>query len=302
MVSGLSGAVQQYLSGLDQIQSRLNTVQEQLSSGYRVNQASDDPVAVPDILGTIAKMSQVTQTQSNLNQAKTELSSGDTALQNAITLVEQAISLGTQAASTISKPDSTTLAAQVQSIQQQLVALSNTQVNGRYIFSGDLDQQALYSYSAATGITQLTTATSTRAVTDGQGDTLWVAPTAQQIFDPQTNGAPASGNVFAAVQSLLTAIQGQSTTDAATAVDSLKQAGDYLNQQLGLYGIAENRVSTALSSATSAQSSLTQQLSGLRDTDVASAAIELSQIDTQQQAALAAGAKLSQLSLFNYLG
>jgi flagellin-like hook-associated protein FlgL len=268
-----------------------------------VNEASDDPAAVPAILNTVSQMAAQTQTQANLNQATTELDTGDGALQSAVKLVEQAVSLGTQGASTLSSADQSTLIQQVQDIQQQLVSLTATQVNGRYIFSGDLDQQPLYSYSSTAGVTQLASPTSTRAVTDGQGDTLWVAPTAQQIFDPvNSNGSAASGNVFAAVQSLLTALQNQDTTGAATAVDSLNQADDYLNQQLGLYGIAENRVASALTASTSAQSSLTQQLSNLRDTDVASAAVELDQVTLEQQAALSAGGKISQLSLFNYLG
>ena len=184
-----------------------------------------------------------------------------------------------------------------------MVGLANTQVNGRYIFSGDLDQQPLYSYDSSTGVTQLATATSTRAVTDGQGDTLWVAKTAQDIFDPRsTGGSAASGNVFAAVQSLLTAMQNQDTSAAATSVDSLTQADDYLNQQLGLYGIGENRVASALTASTAAQTSLTQQLSDLRDTDMVSTAVDLNQVSIQQQAAMSAGAKISQLSLFSYLG
>lgn len=302
MVSGLSGSLQQYLDGLDGIQSKLNTIEAQISSGYRVNQASDDPTAVPGILNTVSQIAAETQTQSNLNQTKLELDTGDGALQSAVKLVEQAISLGSQGASTLSS-NSQTLIQQVQDIQQQLVGLANTQANGRYIFSGDLDQQPLYSYDSTTGVTQLATATSTRAVTDGQGDTLWVAKTAQDIFDPRnTGGSAASGNVFAAVQSLLTAMQNQDTSGAATAVDSLNQADDYLNQQLGLYGIGEDRVASALTASTSAQTSLTQQLSNLRDTDVAGTAVELSQVSLEQQAAMSAGAKISQLSLFSYLG
>jgi flagellar hook-associated protein 3 FlgL len=302
MVSGLSGSLQQYLDGLDGIQSKLNTIEAQISSGYRVNQASDDPAAVPGILNTTSQIAAQTQTQANLNQTKLELDTGDGALQSAVKLVEQAISLGSQGASTLSS-NKASLVQQVQDIQQQLVGLANTQVNGRYIFSGDLDQQPLYSYNSSTGVTQLATATSTRAVTDGQGDTLWVAKTAQDIFDPRnTGGSAASGNVFAAVQSLLTAMQNQDTSAAATSVDSLKQADDYLNQQLGLYGIGENRVASALTASTGAQTSLTQQLSGLRDTDMANAAVELNQVSIQQQAAMSAGAKISQLSLFSYLG
>jgi flagellin-like hook-associated protein FlgL len=44
-----------------------------------------------------------------------------------------------------------------------------------------------------------------------------------------------------------------------------------------------------------------QTLGELRDTDVAAAAVQLSQITLQQQAALSVRAKVSQLSLFDFL-
>jgi flagellar hook-associated protein 3 FlgL len=298
----VNGATQQYLDGLDRIQSNLDTIQRQVSSGIRVGLASDDPAAVPGILKTDSEIAGNTQLQSNLNQVTTELNAGDSALQQAIQALDQAITLGTQASGTLSSSQNAILTQQVQTIQQQLVGLAGTTANGRYIFSGDLDQQPLYGLDSSGAVRQLATATSTRAISDGQGETLWVAKTAQEIFDARNaDGSAASGNVFAAVNGLLTALKDGSTSEAQAAVVSLKSANDYLNLQAGLYGIAENRVSAATTAAANAVVTDQQNLSGLRDTDMASSAIELSQVTLQQQAALAAGAKQSQLSLFNYL-
>ena len=182
--------------------------------------------------------------------------------------------------------------------------LSGTTFNGRYIFSGDLDDQPLYALDASQpeGVTQLATATSTRTITDGAGTTLWVPRTAQQIFDPKNaDGSAASGNAFAAINSLVQALQNNDQAGAATAVNSLKAADDYMSQQLGLYGIAENRVADTLTGLSSSLATANQSLSNQRDTDMAGAAIELTQVQTQQQAALSVGSKLSQLNLFSYL-
>jgi flagellin-like hook-associated protein FlgL len=270
----------------------------------RVNLASDDPSAVPGILSTLSQIAQNTQTQSNLNEVSSELSAGDTALQSAVTVLEQAISLGTQGASAQTASQDAAFLQQAQAIQQQLVDAANTSVNGQYIFSGDLDGQPSYAVDASQpeGVTQLMSATSTRTITDGAGATLWVPRTAQQIFDPKNaDGSPASGNVFAAVNSLVQALQNNDPAAAATAVDSLKAADDYLNQQLGFYGIAENRVADTLTGLGTSLATAKQSLSTQRDTDVAGAAIELTQVTTQQQAALSVGSKLSKLSLFDYL-
>ena len=304
MLSPLDGSTQSYLDNLDRIQSRLNDVTRQLSSGIRVGMPSDDPTAVPGILKTLSQIARNTQTQTNLNQVKTELDTGDSTLQSAVTALEQAISLGTQAASTQSASQNAVFLQQAQAIQQQLVNASNTSVNGRYIFSGDLDGQPTYVLDASQpeGVKQLASVISTQNITDGAGATLWVPRTAQEIFDPKNaDGTPASGNVFAAVNSLVLALQNKDQTAAATAVDSLKAADDHLNQQLGFYGIAENRVADTLNSLSSAAAAEKQSLGDERDTDVAGAAIELTQVTTQQQAALSAGAKISKLSLFDYL-
>jgi flagellar hook-associated protein 3 FlgL len=278
----------------------MNTVQRQVSSGLRVGQASDDPSAVSSILATQSGIAQNNQTQTNLNQVSTDLQNGDSSLQQAVKLMEQAITLAAQTGSTADTgTQNAALASQVGSIQQQLVDLSNTSVNGRYIFSGDSDQQAAYALdpTQTNGVQQLAPAKSTQAITDASGSPLWTPLTAQQIFDAQSG----TGNVFKAVNDLLTALQNNDGTGALATMDSLKAADDHLNQQLGLYGIAETRVTDATAAAAQSVTTEKQSLSGLRDADTAGDAVELTQLDTQQQAALSARAKMSQYNLFDFL-
>jgi flagellar hook-associated protein 3 FlgL len=304
MLPSVKGSTEKYLADLDRIQATMDLVQRQVSSGVRVERPSDDPAAVSSILDKQSQIAASTQAQSNLNQLTTELDTGDSALQQAIKSVEQAISLSTQAGSTLSSSQSATLLQQAQDIQSQLVNASRTVVDGRYIFSGDLDQQPLYAVDATkpNGVAQLASAISTRAVADPGGGTIWTAKTAQEIFDARNaDGSVAQGNVFAAVGSLITALKNNDASAAQAAGDSLKAADDHLNQQLGLYGIAQNRVADSLNSTANRLVTEKQDLSSLRDTDVASAAVELSQITLQQQAALSARAKVPPQSLFDYL-
>lgn len=306
MLPPLSGSTQGYLDQLMQMQTEMNNLQQQVTSGYRVQKPSDDPGAVGPIFDTQNRIAQLQQNQTNLGQVQTELQTGDGALQQAIQVIESAMSLASQAATNLA-PNAASQAAlleQAQGIQQTLVNISTTTANGRYIFSGDLDQQALYTLDATqpTGVRQLATATSTRTVLDANGAPVWTAPTARDIFDARNpDGTTAANNVFAAVNSLITALQTNSSSAAATSVSSLQAADTYLNQQLGRYGIAETRVTDALTTQSTALVSEQQQLSGLRDTDIASAALQLNQLSVEQQAALTSKAKLSQLSLFNFL-
>jgi flagellar hook-associated protein 3 FlgL len=305
MLPAVKGPSEQFLTDMDRIQSAMNTVQRQLSSGLRVGQASDDPSAVPSILKTQSEIAQNNQAQTTLNQVGTELKSGDSSLQQAVALLDKAITLASQAGSTVNGGTQiATLAGQVQDIQEQLVSLSNTSVGGRFIFSGDDRQQAAYALDSTqpNGVRQLAPGNSTLAITDTNGNTLWKPMTAQQIFDARdTGGAAAAGNVFAAVNSLLTALQNNDSSAAGGTMDSLKAADDHLNQQLGLIGIAETRVTDATTAAAKSVTTEQQELSSLRDADTAGDAVELTQLNTQQQAALSARAKMSQYNLFDFL-
>ncbi len=299
------GATQQYLDDLNRMQSEMTDAQRQLSSGLRVSRASDDPFAVAAILGSQSRIAQLQQSQTNLGQLKTELDSGDAALQQAIQSIDAAISLAGQAGnSTTTANQNAILAQQVQSILSRLVTLSSTNSQGRYIFSGDLDQQALYTLdpNQPTGVKQLATASSTRVVTDANGSQVWLAHTASDIFDARdTSGNPASDNVFAAVNSLLVALQANDRAGALASITGLKAANDHLNQELGHYGLGETNTADALDAAGKALVTEQQNLSGRRDADMAAAALQMQQLSTQQQAALASRAKLSKLNLFDFL-
>lgn len=287
------------------MQTEMDNLQQQVTSGIRVQRPSDDPAAVGPILDVQTRIAQLQQNQTNLAQLQTELSTGDGVLQQAIQAVDSAISLASESSSMLSTPaHQAALLQQAQGIQQSLVNISATSAGGRYIFSGDLDQQVLYALDPTqpTGVRQLAVATSTRTVTDANGSPVWTAKTATDIFDARNpDNSVATGNVFAAVNSLVTALQAGNTSAAVASISSLKAAGDHLNQQLGSYGIAETRVTDTLDTQSKALLDQQQKLSGLRDTDVASAALQLSKLSVEQQAALASRAKFPQLSLFNFL-
>lgn len=294
----ISASNQQYLAALQATQTQLNQAQEQLSSGYRLQQPSDDPSAIGEIYDLQTQIAFNRQTQSNLGGAQSELSAADTALQSAIQAVESATSIATQGASTTSTAqDQANLAVEAQGLQQTLVSLSQTQVNGSYIFSGDQSTQPSYALDPTRpeGVQQLLTTTNTRVLQDVNGTAIATARTATQIFDAQdSSGNPLPGNVFNAINSLVTALQNNDQAGIAAAADSLNAAGQYLNGQLAFYGEAENRVSAATQLA---QQFLTQEQANLgqvQDTNVPTAALELTQAQTQQQAELSVEAKIQQ--------
>jgi flagellar hook-associated protein 3 FlgL len=307
MFPDISGSNQAFLASLNSIQLQMQQSQAEVSSGLRVQQASDDPTEIAEILQLQGDISQNQQIQSNLNSVSSDLGTADSALQTAVQVVENATSLGAQGASTTSTADErTNLAQQVNGILQTLVGIANTNIDGRYIFSGDQDTQAAYQIDPTQpeGVKQLVNAPATQVVVDASGTSISVSKTAQEIFDAKdANGNPTAGNVFAAVNSLVTALQSNNQTDISQAVISLQSADQYLNDQLAFYGQAESSITTATTVAQQFQTQETSNLSQLRDADVASVAVQLTQEQNQNQAALSAESTLlQQKDLFSYLG
>lgn len=146
----ISGATQSYLADLNRTEAQINQAQSEVTSGYRVQTPSDDPAAIPEILQYEADLNQNQQIQSNLLTAGSELSSADSALQSAVQAVASATSLATQGAGTSATASQrANLATQVQGLLQTLVSVSQTQVNGRYIFSGDQPSSAMYELNSS---------------------------------------------------------------------------------------------------------------------------------------------------------
>jgi flagellar hook-associated protein 3 FlgL len=295
-----------FLNGLANLQTEEAQTEKELSSGYQINDAADSPAQTPELIQLGSTLAAVQDYQSNLTNVQTEASTADQALGTSITLIQSAVSLASQgASSTSSAATDQTLAITIQGIQQQLVSLANTTVGGRAIFGGDQDQSPPYQYDAAspTGVDQLTADTSSRVVVDTLGQTVYQPLTAQQIFAPvDALGAPTANSTFAALQSLETALQANDQVGVTNALTSLQTASAYVGQQQAYYGASEDRLTSEQNNAANQVTALQVQIGSIRDTDVAQAATDLTQENTDQSAAMGAEAEISQKSLFDYLG
>jgi flagellar hook-associated protein 3 FlgL len=305
MISSLDPANQQFLSSLNDLQQRVQAAESQLSSGLRVNQASDAPQSVGDIFQARADLAHANQVSQNLTNVKAQADAADSALQSAVQALQQAQVLATQGASSTTTADQDKqLATQVQALQSELVSLSRTQVAGVYIFSGDNSSSPSYQLdpSSPTGVDRLIVTQATQKIADPTGVTFQVAMTAQDLFDKRdASDNPAPENAFAALQNLQTALQSGDHNAITQALGSIQTASAYINQQAGFYGTAQNRISSALDLAQKFQVQSRTELSNLQDADIPTVATELTQLTTSLDAAMAAQAKRPITTLFDYL-
>ena len=300
MISSLDPASLSFLNGLDRIQRRTDRAQRELTTGLRINVASDDPSQIADLLATRARLDRITQINSNLDQVKSEVDTSEAALQSAVKLVEHAQSLATQGESVFNDANSRNdIATELGGVLQQLVAISNTTVQGRYVFSGDSDQKGAYSLDLTKNnpISTYSGSGTTRQVELPDGSLVAVAKTAQDIFDSSNP----QQNVFQAVNDLRLALLNNDQTGVGAALSKLGGAGTYLNGKLAFYGTVQNGIANARESGSSSVLQLQGQLSGIQDADLTKAITEFQQATYNQQAALQSRAKLPHTSLFDFL-
>jgi len=295
-----------FLNGIDRIQSEISQASNQVSSGLRITVASDAPDQIGTLLQLRANQAHNTQVQSNITLAQTDAQSADEALSASIQLMDTATTLASQGATASS--DATTrasLAQQVQSILQQMVSNSQTNVEGVYIFSGDQSDTPQYTWDSTKAnpvVTQQTTA-STGVVENPGGGTFQSSLTARQIFDDQdATGAPATDNVFNALNTLATALNNNDTAGITNSITLLQAASVHLNTSEAFYGNLEDQLQNASNYASNYSVQLQTEISNIQDADVTSAATELTAANTQLQAAMEMEGQLPHSSLFNYLG
>ena len=313
MIPSLSPSSNSFLNGIDRLQTTINLATERISSGYRINQPSDAPDQISPLLQLQANLAHNQTVTANLNTLQADVTSADQAISSALQLLDQARSIGAQGATgTTSAATQAQLADQIQSIQEQMVTLANTNVAGRYIFSGDQSSSAAYQLDLnqpanvpQNGVDRLLTVpvTATRQIELSDRTFTNVDLTAQDLFDHRnTDDSLAADNVFAALNSMRIALANNNQPGINAAQTALETSSSYLNAKETFYGNATNRITAAQNQITTENNDLTQQISNIRDTDVAQTALALTAAETQSQAALAAEAKIPRSTLFDYLG
>jgi len=137
----------------DANEAMVNT-QEQLSSGLRVLQPSDDPVASTKIMQLTTELANVEQYKKNIDIAKNNLVLEEAALHGVTNLLHRMQELAVQAGNTatFSPNDYKALASEVDARLDELTNILNTQnANGDYIFGGYKSTTPPFSGNAETG-------------------------------------------------------------------------------------------------------------------------------------------------------
>ena len=129
---------QQSLSSILNQQSATAVTQNQVSSGQRINLASDDPGGATQVVSLNHVLADAAQYTSNINDANARLSTESSTLASFNSLLNQARSMAIQGINgTLSNADRQDMATQLGQIRAQMVQLANTtDANNNALFAG----------------------------------------------------------------------------------------------------------------------------------------------------------------------
>ncbi len=290
----------QQITGLQSNVAALLQAQNTVSTGKRINVASDDPTGALGVMTTDNSLRALDQYRTNVERATSRVSTEDSVLQDLGDLVTRAKELGiAQSGDTATDQTRQVAGAEVNQLFEQIVTLANTKFGNEYLFGGDQSQTQPFTSSGAGGTLDYTTTNPqgqrTIAVDDNQA--LALTHDGSQVF--------LNTGVLDAVKSLAHSLDptsvGYGTAGIRAALKSLDDAYNSLQAVVGDAGARANRLTVTSQNLDALKTNLTTFKSSLQDVDIETAMTELTNRQIAYQGALLATSKVTGLSLTDYL-
>jgi flagellar hook-associated protein 3 FlgL len=220
----------------------LAKLQEQVSTGSKVNRASDDPDSYLQITQAQKQTNTYSSYMENIDEISSDLNLSDSMLEQVSSAITRASTLVTQGAnSTYSDADRESMADEINSLLEECVSLANTKNVGKYLFGGSNTTSQPYVTQTSDGeITAVTYQGSSSSlpapVADGMtysgslvGDSIFRSSDRQEpVFFGATGAQAGSGSSSLCGTALLSVTHNTTTYDGTSgiAAGTRSAAGD----------------------------------------------------------------------------
>jgi flagellar hook-associated protein 3 FlgL len=303
--------------------NQLDTTQEQLSTGYKINEPSDDPVGAALSITLNSQISAYNAYSSNVSQANAWTSTASSSLQSIASVTESVRDIVVEGANgTMSQSDLDDAAQEVLAYMSQIKQAADTQYDGSYVFSGSDVQTQPYdtSATAADPAGQDTYSGNTDAITYaiGPGTQVQVNGNLYEVLGSGDTGGLAastsngggalqsdgSGGLLATLRTVyndLTGTNGGTQSDLGNQLTNIDANMSSLESLQATIGSTQDRLSMASTRITNLTTVDTTELGNVEDTDMAAATTTFSTEQAGYQAALQSTADILQTSLMNFL-
>jgi flagellar hook-associated protein 3 FlgL len=264
-----------------------------MATGKQMSRPSDDPIGMNRSLELRALLRAREQEGRNATDGKMWMDLADSKLQDAVEQLQRARELAVRGATYISQSERDAIALEISNVRDDLVALANSQHQGRGLFSGFVAGDAVQKIGGAWTYTGDAGQINRRV---GENQVVTINVTADVAF-----GFTAAKDVFTVLDDLEAALQTADSAGIETGLGEIDDSLETVLGGLGLIGARANQIESAIARNAKEAIAITEQLSSLEDVDIAEAVMELELQRTAYEAALAAFAQSSQTSLVDFL-
>jgi len=290
---------------LNTSRERMTRLQEQLATGKRINRPSDDPEAMSNAMRLKTILDSNEQFQINISDAVTQLTAQEEALDQVYDVLVNLKEIAIEGASdTITVRNS--LANQLDLMLKNLLEISNTQFNGKYLFGGTetlsqpftLNQNVL-NYSLDDKVVDYRGNYGQINRQINEQTSINVNLHGKEVFD-QSGGEGV--DIFQLVYDLKRAMQNE---DGAVANEKLADVDKAIEQVLKSYlkiGTRKQLVMFNDDRFVSQNIQIKAAMSNLEDTDYGEAFVNFKAEENALNSALSAGARVVSPSLLDFLG
>lgn len=296
------GTLQLFRQGVNSIleqQSNLFRTQQQLSTGKRIVNPSDDPTGSAQLVGLSESAKITTQYQDNILAARTRLELEDTALGSVGDALQRVRELTIAALNdTNGATERTAIAAEVRQLADEVIGLANRKdATGQFMFAGFqvltepfTKTVAGANYNGDTGQRQIQIGPA-RQIADGNSG--------QAVFMDIPDGGGGFESIFATLETLATDLEANAPNGAS--LDQIDRGMDQFLEFRATIGARLNALDSQEKINASMLLQLEQTRSVIEDVDVAEAASRLSRDSVTLQAAQQAFVRVQNLNLLNFI-
>ncbi|HEX3802900.1 MAG TPA: flagellin [Solirubrobacteraceae bacterium] len=308
---------------IDNDLNQLDNTEEELSTGYQINEPSDNPYGAALTLSLNGQISAYSSYQTNISESTASVETASSSLQSIQQVVATVRELTVEGANgTMSATDLQDAAAEVLQSIGQVKESADAQYDGSYVFSGDAVSTQPWDTSATAadpatedqyGGNQNTINTAIGPSTQlqvnanlysvlGNGNTGGTAATSSSGGGAvQTDG---SGGMLATMRMIyndMTGTNGGTQSDLSNQLTNLDTNISSLESVQATVGATQDRLEMAGSRLTALTTTDSTELGNVQDTDMAQATVQFSTEQAGYQAALQSTADIIQTSLMNFL-
>lgn len=283
-----------HVTYLQYAESEFNRVQQQLSTGKRVQRPSDDPQGTSISMGYRRDITFEEQMRRNIEGGVAFMNATESALSSATEVIHSARELAVQGANgTNSQSGRDAMAIQVDQLLQQMVQIANSNFSGAYLFAGNETNKPAFTTTAAGG--------SITAV-DYDGDhgerKRQISP--NDIYAVNLTGDRAFGSVFADLIKLRDNLR-TGSPDINDSIGELDKDLDSILAARADIGSRANAFEDFRTRSEAKDTDLQALRANIEDIDVGETIVSLTARQNQLQAALGAIGQTLNMTLLNFL-